>query len=216
MAILDTFLFKVYGINSRSAKKIVHKLIDKIEGGEHYSTTLRRIFIEYYQVEIGLYTHGGCFRPFSFDAHTRIGRYCSVAVTARAFNRNHPLEYKSTHAFFFNRKLGYCENDDVLYIPLEIGNDVWIGHNAIIMPNVKTVGDGAIIAAGAVVNKDVPPYGVVVGNPGRVVRFRFPEQTIQTLIASRWWDKPIEELKGSIEEFQNFSTNPSHVLNNQD
>ncbi len=195
-----------YGSRRSIVKKLALKVVTRIEKGEYYSETLRKIFRDYHAVDVGLYTHGGCFRPYSFDRHTRIGRYCSISETAKGFNRNHPLNHKSMHAFFFNPELGICGTDTVGYIPLEIGNDVWIGHNAIVLPNVRKIGDGAVIAAGAVVNKDVPPYGVVVGNPSRVVRFRFDEATIAMLVESRWWNKSIEELKKSTTEFQQFRT----------
>ena len=90
--------------------------------------------------------------------------------------------------------MGYVKDDTVDYIPLSIGADVWIGHNAIIMPSVRRIEAGAVIAAGAVISKDVPPYAVVVGNPGRVVRFRFSKETIDTLLNSKWWNKPLDEL----------------------
>jgi len=104
------------------------------------------------------------------------------------------------HGFFFNPKLGFV-SEGLTRSPLTIGNDVWLGHNSIIMPNVTSVGDGAVVAAGAVVNKDVPPYAVVVGNPGRVVRYRFDPATIERLLAERWWDKDIEDLRPDIDEY---------------
>jgi serine acetyltransferase len=69
------------------------------------------------------------------------------------------------------------------------------------MPGVSRVGDGAVIAAGAVVNKEVPPYAVVVGNPARVVRFRFSAPTIARLLASRWWEKSIQEIVPDIQQY---------------
>ena len=109
-------------------------------------------------------------------------------------NRNHPMDFKSTHAFFFNPALGRCSGVELEYTPLDIGHDVWIGANALILPHTTNIGHGAVIAAGAVVNKDVPPYAVVVGNPARLVRFRFPPKVVEELLASKWWEKPIEEL----------------------
>lgn len=73
----------------------------------------------------------------------------------------------------------------MLYGKKPQGNDVWIGHNAIIMPQAKNIADGAVIVAGAVVNKDIPSYVVAVGNPARVVRFRLSKEIIEELIASR-------------------------------
>ena len=197
---LSSLLYKMYG-GRGIVRKLTTRLICHLEGGEYYSQTLRRIFKDYHGVEIGLYSHGGCFVPGQFDRFTSIGRYCSMAKSLRAMNRNHPLEYKSMHGFFFNPALKYCSEDKINFIPLKIGNDVWIGHNAIIMPNVKNIADGAVIAAGAVINKDIPPYAVVVGNPARVVRFRFSKEIIEELIASRWWEKSIEEIKPVIGEF---------------
>lgn len=191
---LKNILLKLYKLNNRKVKTIIIKIIYKIEGGEIHSETLREIFKKYRGVDVGMYTHGGCFNEFHFDRHTTIGRYCSIARTAYALNRNHPMEYKSTHAFFFNPGLKYSAKDNVEYIPLNIGNDVWIGHNAIIMPNVKEIGNGAVIAAGAVVNKDVPPYAVVVGNPSRVVRYRFSKEIIEELLEEKWWEKSMEEI----------------------
>jgi serine acetyltransferase len=101
----------------------------------------------------------------------------------------------------------FVATDPIKDIPLKIGNDVWLGHNSIIMPNVKEIGTGAVIGAGAVVNKDVPPYAVVVGNPARVVKYRFEKCVIEELLKSKWWEKSIEELKPHIREFQQFTAN---------
>ena len=199
---IGKILYKLYRVKSYKLKKMIRNLAVKLEKGEMYSQTLRSIFRDYHDVEVGLYTHGGCFVPFQVDRHTIIGRYCSIARNVRIVNRNHPLEFKSMHAMFCIASFKLCKEDLVHHIPLQIGNDVWIGHNAIVMPNVNEIGDGAVIAAGAVINKNVPPYAVVVGNPGRVVRFRFSKELIDKLLAERWWDKSIEELKPHIEDFQ--------------
>jgi len=68
-----------------------------------------------------------------------------------------------------------------------VGHDVWIGDNSVIMSGL-TIGTGAVIGAGAVVTKDVPPYAIVAGIPGRILRYRFDERTIDRLLASRWWE----------------------------
>ena len=74
-----------------------------------------------------------------------------------------------------------------------IGNDVWIGYDALLMPGVK-VGDGAVIAARAVVTGDVPPYAVVGGNPAKAVKRRFPDEVVVELLAIRWWDWPVDKI----------------------
>jgi len=198
--------FNLYRLNSRYFRWLIRKLVCQLEGGEYYSGTLRQIFKKYYDVEIGLYTHGGCFVPCQCDRYTTIGRYSSIARGVKTMNMNHPMEFKSTHGFFFNAALGRCKKDQSVYIPLTIGNDVWIGFNALILPHTKQIGNGAVIAAGAVVNKDVPPYAIVVGNPARVVRFRFTEEVIARLEASRWWEGRIEDL--DIDEFSRPYTSP--------
>ena len=75
-----------------------------------------------------------------------------------------------------------------------IGNDVWIGHGAVLLAGVK-VGDGAVIAAGAVVTKDVEPYAVVGGVPAKTIRYRFPAEQIEKLLTLRWWERPESTLR---------------------
>lgn len=74
-----------------------------------------------------------------------------------------------------------------------VGNDVWLGYDALVMPGVQ-IGDGALVAARAVVTKDVPAYAVVGGNPAKVVKQRFPDKVTAELLALRWWDWPVEKV----------------------
>ncbi len=200
--IAGRILFRLYSFDRRFLRERVLKIAKQMEGGECFSRTLRRIFKSYHGVEIGAYTMGGCFRPGAFDSNTRIGRYSSIARVVRSFNRDHPSSHKSTHALFFNPNLGITDRDTLERSSLEIGSDVWIGHNAIIPPHVRHIGDGAVIGAGAVLNKDVPPFAVVVGNPSRVVRYRFSRDIIDKLLAEKWWAKDLEELRAVWNEFQ--------------
>ena len=202
MSYLSELLFKSYGMTkNKRLRGFIRWYVNRLENGQFYSQTLRKIFKTYHQVEIGMYTHGSCFNVGQIDRHTTIGRYCSIAANVRVFNRNHPMEYKSTHAFFFNPTLGICDKDSVGYSPLKIGHDVWIGDGAIIMPHVKEIGHGAVLAAGCVVNKDVPPYAVIVGNPGRIVRYRFSKEVIQKLLESEWWMNDVEHIKENLGEY---------------
>ena len=75
-----------------------------------------------------------------------------------------------------------------------IGNDVWIGKRAIIKAGVK-IGDGAVVGAGAVVTKDVPPYAIVAGVPAKIIKYRFDEDTIAQLLKTKWWNLSDEELE---------------------
>ena len=211
---MNKMLIKFYGYNSKRLRSMILSRIYKKEGSFLYSEVVRDILKKYHGVEIGKYSMGGCFVPGLLDKYTTVGRYCSFAMNCRVLNRNHPMEYKSTHGLFFNPKLGVVKEDSIEYIPLSIGHDVWIGHNAIIMPNVKEIGTGSVIAAGAVVNKNIPPYAVAVGNPARVVRYRFEPETIKQLLASKWWEKNIDELKQEIEEFIG-QYSPVNILDNE-
>lgn len=189
----------LYGRGS-IGRALARRLLNRLEGGEIRSETLRDIFLHYHGVDVGAYTHGGCFEPHSFGRNTTIGRYTSIARTAFAATLDHPTDFKGMHGFFFNSNLGYTRHVRE-YAPLSIGNDVWLGHNAVISSSVRSIGDGAVIGAGAVVFKDVPPYAVVVGNPGRVVRYRFSPSTIERLLEERWWQRDIEELATTISDF---------------
>jgi virginiamycin A acetyltransferase len=196
----NDWLVRRYGSSRGFIRRLIQKYVTDNEGGQNYSTSLRGIFRLYYGVDVGMYTMGGCFIPYAFGRNTTIGRYTAIALSAFAATDNHPMHYKSMHGFFFNPELGVVDTG-LDSRPLDIGNDVWLGHNSIIMPEVATIGDGAVVAAGAVVNKNVPPYAVVVGNPARVVRYRFAPEVIDQLLAERWWDKDLSELKNHLDEF---------------
>lgn len=196
----NRLLVRLYAV--KRLRGLVLRAARRLEGGEFRSSTLREIFAKYWGVEVGLYTHGGCFEPWMVDPKTKIGRYCSIAHGVRIVNHNHPLSFKGTSGLFFNPAFGLCDRWLVNHNPLEVGSDVWIGANAVIMPEVNRIGNGAVIGAGAVVNRDVPPYAVVLGNPARVVKFRFPEDVIARLLEEKWWEKNLDELAEGIGEFQ--------------
>jgi len=120
----------------------------------------------------------------------------------RSQNRlsEHPTDIVSTSPKIY-RNIKSQDIRDVYSSPI-IGNDVWIGANAIILQGV-TIGDGAIVAAGAVVTKDVPPYAIVGGVPAKVIKYRFPDSTIVKLLEIKWWDKPEEWILENVEKFSN-------------
>ena len=137
-----------------------------------------------------------------------IGRFCSIACGARFLftSGNHALKSLSTYTFpiFFdewgldakNIRDAWDNKGDTV-----IGNDVWIGYEAIIMPGVK-IGDGAIVGTQAVVTGDVPPYTIVGGVPARPIRKRFDDETIRRLEALRWWDWDEEKLRRNLSAIQ--------------
>ena len=120
-----------------------------------------------------------------------IGKFCSIACGAKfLFNSaNHTLKSLSTYTFPLFYEDWDLEKGDIV-----IGNDVWIGYEAVIMASVH-IGNGAIIAARAVVTKDVPPYTIVGGVPTRPIRKRFDEEVIRKLETLKWWDWSAEKIR---------------------
>jgi len=132
-----------------------------------------------------------------------IGKFCMIAsdVTFIMNGANHLTDAVSTYPFaIFGH--GWESAMEGKTYPTKgntvIGNDVWIGHRATIMPGV-TVGDGAIIATNATVTKDVPAYAVVGGNPAKVIKMRFPDTEIARLLELQWWDWPLEKITENVE-----------------
>lgn len=190
-------------MRSAFARKAIIRMVCKLEGGEFHSETLREIFSKYHDIKIGLYSYG-CFSPENIPAGTVIGRYCSFAKGFLILSGNHPLNCKSTHPFFYNPSVGYVDELLITRTKINIGNDVWIGANATILPSVSRIWDGAVIGAGSVVTKNVPPFAVVAGNPAKILRYRFTEETINRIIQSVWWDRDIESIKEKPDEFAEF------------
>ena len=153
---------------------------------EYESLALRDYFAKRLDVEVGLYSYG-CFDRWRVPRRTRIGRYCSFAKSARILDANHPIDALTTHPYLYESRFGLVEKDLIDAPWLEIGDDVWISHNATIAPGCKSIGRGAIIGAGAIVTHDVPPYAIMAGMPAKVLRRRFDDATIAAIEATRWW-----------------------------
>lgn len=135
-----------------------------------------------------------------------IGKYCSIAGDSTIGMGNHTLRYLSTSSLFTEKRNGtgasWCDSQSLIpYKNITIGNDVWIGTHSMILGGVK-IGDGAVIGAGAVVTKDVPPYAVVGGVPAKIIKYRFPQDMIDELLMIRWWDYPETVLKSNLFLFQ--------------
>ncbi|KGY09701.1 type B chloramphenicol O-acetyltransferase [Vibrio sinaloensis] len=131
-----------------------------------------------------------------------IGNFCSIgsgAVFMMAGNQGHRSDWISTFPFFYQDDENFAAASDgfVRAGNTVIGNDVWIGSEAMIMAGV-TIGDGAIIASRAVVTKDVAPYEVVGSNPAKHIKFRFSPEQIEMLLEMQWWNWSDEQLKGAM------------------
>lgn len=141
-------------------------------------------------------------------ANARIGKFANIAAFSRIGPTDHPMAQASLHHFLY-RSDDYwedAERDEAFFAHrharlAHIGHDTWIGHNAVIKPEV-TVGHGAVVAAGAVVTKDVAPYTIVAGLPATPIRMRFDPQIADRLMELAWWDWPHEVLRERLPDFR--------------
>ncbi len=134
----------------------------------------------------------------SHISNSTIGKFCSIASNVIFGLGKHPTHLISSHPSFYSNNKEFKTFSDKNYFSeygeIIIGNDVWVANNAILMDGVK-IGDGAIVAAGAIVIKDVKPYEVVGGIPAKHIKFRFKEYHISKLLSFAWWDKDEEWLE---------------------
>ena len=147
--------------------------------------------------------------------NVKMGRFCSIGPNVTNILGCHPTHtFVSTHPSFFStqRQVGFTFVDQQLFQEYKyankerdsvaIGNDVWIGANAMLLEGI-TIGDGAIIGAGCVVSKSVEPYAIYAGNPQRFMRKRFAEPDIEKLLELRWWEKDLSWLASASKYFNN-------------
>lgn len=141
-------------------------------------------------------------------AYSSIGKFCSIAAMTRINPGNHPM-HRASQAHFTYRASAYFpgEADDADFFDwrrshrVDIGHDVWIGHGAIVLPG-RSIGIGAVVAAGAIVTKDVPAYAIVAGNPARTIRQRFDDDSASRLAALAWWDWNHAMLRLALPDFR--------------
>lgn len=160
---------------------------------------------------IGSYSYIGSHCDF---ARTTIGPFSSVGTEVLCGIGTHPLNYVSTYPGFFSSHASgakwfgvnteFIEQENKFVV---MGADVWIGSRAIILGGVN-IGTGAVIAAGAIVTKDIPPYAIAAGVPAKIVRYRFDQAIIERLLESKWWELPEQELYNSAKYF----TDPEKLL----
>ncbi|WP_226666424.1 non-ribosomal peptide synthetase [Microbulbifer aggregans] len=193
-------LAPLYAIPRIMVRKPVQRLILKLEGGSTLSLTMRELYRKHFNIDVGDFS-SVTFDPVNLKSSTRIGKYCTIYRTARFQNADHPRNTLSTHGIFYYAGMGFSSGYALDRVNLEVGNDVWIGDGAKILYPTRKIGDGAVIAAGAIVIDDVPPYAVVAGYPAQVVRYRFSHDTIAKLLELKWWEMSGTELHHSRREF---------------
>lgn len=154
----------------------------------------------YVKVGENCYLHNSTIGDYSYLSknvsmmNTKVGKFCSISQGVCIALGKHPTSnFVTTHPMFFstNKQNGTTFSDREYFEEMGrtvVGNDVWIGCNAVVMDDI-TIGNGAIIGAGAVVTKNVPPYAIVTGVPARIIRYRFTAQEIAFLEKFKWWDR---------------------------
>ena len=171
-------------------------------------------FGDYVEIGRGSRLNNAVFGDYSYCdryadiANARIGKFANIAAFSRIGPTDHPMAQASLHHFLY-RSDDYwedAERDEAFFDHRQsrlahIGHDTWIGHNAVIKPEV-TIGHGAIIAAGAVVTKDVAPYTIVAGLPATPIRKRFDTPIADRLLELAWWDWPHEVLRERLPDFR--------------
>ncbi|MDY0015199.1 MAG: CatB-related O-acetyltransferase [Bacteroidales bacterium] len=135
-----------------------------------------------------------------------IGKFCSISNDVVIGMGIHPLRTISTSPLFISKRNGTSHswtNEKIIdeYQRVSIGHDVWIGSKVIVMGGVK-IGNGAVVGCGAIVTKDIPDYGVAVGVPAQIIKYRFEPAMIEVLQKLQWWDFPETKLKYNISVFQ--------------
>lgn len=136
--------------------------------------------------------------------YCEIGSFSSIASQVKIGGAMHPMDWVSTSPVFYegrdSLKTKFSTHSKPPTKKTMIGHDVWVGDNALIKQGV-TIGTGAVVGMGSVVTSNVEPYSIVAGNPARLIRMRFDEATCKSLLASKWWELPSEELQACAQYF---------------
>ena len=153
-----------------------------------------------YNVRIGSYT---LINVDTIIQAATIGKFCSIGPRCQIGMPEHPTNHLSTSPFIYDKDRSILGIDswEENKTPPVIGNDVWLGSNVIVLQGI-TIGDGAIVAAGAVVAKDVEPYTIVGGVPAKFIKNRFEDEVIAKLLKWKWWDLPAVQLKKHKDKFE--------------
>lgn len=170
----------LYHLAIRNIKFLSKWAEGRLKKGQYRSELLRKLYLKKYGIHIGKYSYG-CFTFPKIPRNSVIGNYCSFGPGVQIFNADHPLQALLCHPIVYNPVFGVVKADKLKRTKITIGNDVWIGSNVIITSKCKLIGDGAIIAAGSIVTKDVESNTIVAGNPARVIRQRHNDESLKMI-----------------------------------
>ena len=177
-------------------RQLVKRVLRRLRRGSE-PTMLADAFPQY---AIGRGSYGGLsVIEFGEGAKLRVGAYCSIAAQVTVLlGGEHRTDWVTTYPFSeLDQRFAQIEGHPRTKGDVEIGNDVWVGREALILSGVK-IGDGAVVAARAVVTRDVPAYAIVAGQPAKMLRHRFPEDVVERLLRIAWWDWPPERVTVAI------------------
>ena len=164
--------------------------------------------VRFYRGTLGKYSYIG---NNSFVTDTEIGNYTSISTDCYIGGTAHPVEWVSTSPVFHKweniMKKNFARHEFDIFKKTVIGSDVWIGNRVMIKAGV-TIGDGAVIGMGSIVTKDIGSYEVWAGNPARLIKKRFDDETIQKLKCLSWWDWPTDK----IERYAHLFNQPNELL----
>lgn len=164
--------------------------------------------VRFYRGKLGKYSYIG---NNSFVSDTDIGNFTSISTDCYIGGTSHPTEWVSTSPVFHKweniMKKNFARHEFDIFKRTTIGNDVWIGNRVMIKAGV-TIGDGAVVGMGSIVTKDIGPYEIWAGNPARMIRKRFDDETIDALEKMKWWEWDDNKIEKYAEKF----TVPSELI----
>jgi virginiamycin A acetyltransferase len=189
-------------VNTRDA---LQHAVSRLRYGTGWSEARDRHWRQYalrrYGLLVGRHTFG--FAPLLGSNVASIGAFTSIAPEVGITRENHPIDSVTTHPFPFLSSRGFGGGGGhprATNAPVTIGNDVWLAQRVLILPGV-TIGDGAIVGAGAVVTRDVAAYAIVGGVPAKPIRMRFPSEVVDDLLELRWWDWDDDTIRSRLPQF---------------